>query len=365
MRAATVGQTVAILGPGRGSEGGVGATVRAIADSRLNESYELLVVPTYREGGKAAKIWQSVHGLAVLTVLLVRHRVDLVHLHSSSGPSFTRKALALALARAARCPVVFHVHGGAFKAVLASNGRRYRLRRLALHWALEQADAVVALTPGWAADGAAGADIRSLHVVPNAPELARVPERRSLQGDSQTILFLGHLYREKGVFELLDAFTQLVAERPDLRLVMAGKGSCARALRAHVREAGLEDAVDLPGWVGAEEKLRLLERAACLVLPSYHEGLPLVVLEAMAAQVPVVATAVGGIPEVARDGVEALLVAPRDVGGLADAIARVLDDGDLVASLVGAARTRVVDEYGTEQLAARIGAVYEQVLGAR
>ena len=358
-------RTIALVGPRTDSHGGVGATVRAIAGSTLNEPFEIVVFPTYRDGGPADKVWQAIKSLVALSLLLARRRVDLVHLHSSSGASFTRKALALALARLAGCPTVFHVHGGAFKAVLEGRSRRDWLRRHMLHWALEQADTVVALTPGWARELAASANIRRLRVVPNAPDLAALPRLgRRPNGDTRTILFLGHLYREKGIFELVDAFAELASERKDVRLVVAGEGSAAQALRRHVEAAGVDGLVTLPGWVGPAEKVRLLQHAACLVLPSYHEGLPLVVLEAMTAGVPVVASAVGGIPEVARHELEALLVEPRDVASLRQALERILDDEELAASLVRAARLRARD-FGADALTRRVGSVYEETLAAR
>ena len=201
--------------------------------------------------------------------------------------------------------------------------------------------------------------------MPNAPDLAALPRlRRRPNGDTRTILFLGHLYREKGIFELVDAFAELASEREDVRLVVAGEGSAARALRRHVEAAGLDGLVTLPGWVGPAEKVRLLQHAACLVLPSYHEGLPLVVLEAMTAGVPVVASAVGGIPEVARHELEALLVEPRDVASLRQALERILDDEELAALLVRAARLRARD-FGPDALTRRVGSVYEETLAAR
>jgi glycosyltransferase involved in cell wall biosynthesis len=146
---------------------------------------------------------------------------------------------------------------------------------------------------------------------------------------------------------------------------MAGEGGEAHRLRLEANRLGLNAAVELPGWIGSDEKAELLARAACLALPSHDEGLPLAVLEAMLAGVPVVATSVGGVPEIVADGRHALLVAPRDTEALATALARVLDDPQLAKQLSEAARQRANAEYAPDRLAERVSAVYRDVLASR
>lgn len=353
---------VALVGPRRGSHGGVSATVRTIADCELAERYCFVMVPTMRDGSRLQKLLQALGGIASLLVLTARRKVDLVHLHSSLGASFTRKYLALVFIR--RVPVVFHMHGGAFAMEIKRPGLRGMLRRRALLWALERADGVIALTDAWAQQIAAVARVRRLYVVPNAPDIPERPFRR--KPDNGQILYLGHLYRDKGIFELAEAFARLRRSRPGVRLVVGGEGQDESRLRHRIHELGLsEEDVLLPGWVESDAKLDLLEHATCLVLPSYHEGLPLVVLEAMTLGVPVIATRVGGVPEVVRDGVDGLLVEPRDSEALAHAIAYVLDDPLLAQRLTSAAHERAANEFSSAAMARRVDAIYREVLGPR
>jgi glycosyltransferase involved in cell wall biosynthesis len=200
-------------------------------------------------------------------------------------------------------------------------------------------------------------------VIPNAPELSVSVERSP--SAQQFVLFLGHLYRDKGVYELLEAFAILRSARAELRLVMAGEGSEADELRTRARSLGLDGAVEFPGWVGPDSKAELLAGAACLVLPSYREGFPLALLEAMVVGVPVVACAVGGVPDVVLDTEHALLVPPHDVAALASALERVLDDRKLAARLSNAAQRRALAEYTPDAVAKRVGELYREVLRAR
>jgi glycosyltransferase involved in cell wall biosynthesis len=356
---------VALVGPRADSHGGVAATVRLLQSSRLTADFQLLCVSTYQDGSIATKALAAGRGLGLLAWLCASGRVDLVHLHSSAGASLMRKTVGIALARAARVPVVFHAHGARLVTEERKlNGPLGRLQRGALRWALRSSDAVVALTPGSKQSLVARTQIRRACVIPNAADLNN-PERVMDSGRNRLILFLGHLYRDKGVYELLDAFASLQPSRPGLRLVLAGEGSEAHGLRSEASRLGLDGAVDLPGWVGPDAKAELLAEAACLALPSHDEGLPLALLEAMLAGVPVVATSVGGVPEIVEDGRHALLVTPHDPDALAAALARVLDDSKLAARLSETARRHARAEYTPDSLAERVSALYREVLASR
>jgi glycosyltransferase involved in cell wall biosynthesis len=354
--------TVALVGPCTESRGGVASTIRSLEHSRLADEFHLIPVSTYRDAGSASKAFEAASGLARLTWLCVCGRVDLVHVHVSAGASLARKSLGIGIARATGVPVVLHVHGGSgFHDGRASSSLLGRLEQRMIRWALESSDAVVALTAGWERSLATRGRLRGLYVIPSAPELA-VPVEVTSSGPKRLVLFLGHLYRDKGIYDLLDAFAILRQTRPGLRLVLAGEGPEGHGLRVEASRLGLNAAVELPGWVSPSVKAELLGSAVCLVLPSYHEGLPLVVLEAMVAGVPVVATRVGGVPDIVKDGRDALLVPPHDVDALAAALARVLDDAKLAARLSDAAQRRALAEYTPDALAERVGALYRKVL---
>jgi glycosyltransferase involved in cell wall biosynthesis len=361
-------KTIALVGPAPESRGGIAATIRGIACSPLRQRYGFVCVATYADGSPTRKASCAAAGLTRLAVLLARGQVDLVHVHCASGASFVRKLAAVQLARLADRPTVFHVHGGDFAVKLAAPGVRGRVYRRAFRHALEHANAVVALTEGWAAELRRFGTMRRLAVVPNSPDLPASPNGRGAPGATPYLLYLGHLYRQKGLFELLDAFAALRSRRPELRLVLAGE-SLRRddipvaELLAYAGERGLDtSAVLLPGWVDGERKAELVAATACVVLPSHREGLPLVLLEAMAAGRPVVATTVGGVPEAVRDGIEGLLVEPGDPAALAAALGRVLDDPGLADSMGAAGRRRVLEEYSPDAVATRIGDLYEEVL---
>jgi glycosyltransferase involved in cell wall biosynthesis len=177
------------------------------------------------------------------------------------------------------------------------------------------------------------------------------------------ILFLGRLGQRKGSYDLLNAASKVAIKRPDLRLFLGGDGELNR-VRETALELGISDKVELLGWVRGEEKERLLASAAVYVLPSYNEGLPMSVLEAMAAGLPILSTPVGGIPEAVTDGVEGFLVNPGDVRALADALDRLLGDPELARGMGVAARRKVERAFSADAVLPSVEALYLE-MGAR
>jgi glycosyltransferase involved in cell wall biosynthesis len=150
---------------------------------------------------------------------------------------------------------------------------------------------------------------------------------------------------------------QLLAARPYLRVLLGGDGEL-ELVRARALELGIADHVELLGWVRGEDKERLLAAAVLYVLPSYNEGLPVSVLEAMAAGLPIVSTPVGGIPEAVTDGVEGYLVEPGNVQALADRMDRLLGDQDLAMRMGESARRKVELVFSANAVVPQVEAMY-------
>lgn len=185
-----------------------------------------------------------------------------------------------------------------------------------------------------------------------------VPEiRGDNPGDGPVLGAVSRLAPMKGLEHLLDALPGLRAEYPQIRLRIAGDGGLKEDLHRRASALGLDGSVEFLGHV--QDMKTFYGSIDLLVLPSIHtEGLPLVVLEAMAAGLPVVATTVGGTPEVVRDGREGLLVPPGNSAALADAIGRLLADAPLRRRLGECARRRVVQDFSMAKCANAVLGLY-------
>jgi glycosyltransferase involved in cell wall biosynthesis len=182
--------------------------------------------------------------------------------------------------------------------------------------------------------------------------------------DPFEILSVGQLVPIKAHRLLLAALRRVVDQAPRVRLRLVGDGPERRALEDMTAALGLQGHVIFEGMLNHDRVRELYRRADLFVLPSFEEGLPVVLMEAMAAGVACVATCVAGIPELIRDGESGLLVAPSDSDGLAAAILRLIRDPDLRRRLGLAARRRVVEDYNLERNIAALAAVFRRRLGA-
>ena len=170
------------------------------------------------------------------------------------------------------------------------------------------------------------------------------PSRLSFQ--SPRLLVLGRLIRDKGVDLAISAFAAIADRFPELRMVIGGDGPERSSLEVHAASMGVADRIEFLGWVSPEKVPPLLNSATIVVMPSHREGLPSVALEAALMARPVVATHVGGVPEVVTDRKTGLLVPPGNELALAIALRHLLDKPDTAARLGEAARARAQQIFG-------------------
>jgi len=180
---------------------------------------------------------------------------------------------------------------------------------------------------------------------------------------------VGRLVEKKGFGVLLEALALLHRTGRPVRAVLAGAGPLERVLREQVTLLGLGDLVDMPGPLPQHEVRALVARSAVLAAPCITgsdgnvDGLPTVLIEAMALGTPVVATPVTGIPELVRDGQTGLMVSERDPFELAAALARVLDDNELAMRLARQARLLVEEDYDSRRQARELGSLHSNTQG--
>jgi colanic acid/amylovoran biosynthesis glycosyltransferase len=176
------------------------------------------------------------------------------------------------------------------------------------------------------------------------------------------VLCVGRLVPAKGQAVLIEAAAALIAAGRALRVRLVGDGPDRPALEALVRARGLAGHVIFEGAVDQDGIRALYRQADAFALASFAEGVPVVLMEAMAMEIPVIATGITGIPELIRDGVDGLLVMPSDVAALAAAIARLMDEPLLRRGLGLAGRLRVIDRYNLAVNVGRLAAVFARRL---
>jgi glycosyltransferase involved in cell wall biosynthesis len=287
--------------------------------------------------------------------LLVRESIDIVHAHMprASVPG----AL---LARAARVPVVIsHEHGSALE------GKR--LRAFLDREVVARLSTVMIAVSEWDRQNLIANEKISPDVIRVLPNGVASSDSSPLASPAlattagaHLIGAVGRLYPEKGHADLIVAVDLLRAKGYAVRCVILGDGPQEAELRALIARLGLGEQVELLGW--RDDVDQVVRRLDVAVLCSVREGSPLAMLEYMAAGAPIVATSVGGVPELIGDGDHGVLVAPGDPGSLCSGIAKLLDDRELAGRLGAAARARQAAQFDLGDLIGRVEALYDELL---
>lgn len=346
---------------------GGSVVTQTLLESSLASRYELLHLDISDRRGvenigrfDVGNVWlAAVHGLRFFTMLL-RNRVDMIYVPVAQNTlGFMRDSLFLAPTVLRGIPLVLHFHNGRFgEFVRSAPGPVRGLIRALLRHAQRAIVLGSALRP--MLDGVVPAG--RVAVVPNCvPDSPRDTRRAPQPAGSIRILFLGNLIPGKGYAELIRAAEMLADEGMDVALVLAGAGMAERTRRETLAQTTMPGRIRFTGPVGVEEKHVLLSEADVLALPTYYENEahPLVILEAMAASLPVVSTRYVAIPEMVKDGVTGLLVEPYDIIGLAAALRRLAKDPSLRERMGSAGRARYLEEFTVAQWVERMAEVFD------
>jgi glycosyltransferase involved in cell wall biosynthesis len=344
-----------LLGPSREAISGVTTHLNALISSRLAAHFDLAHFQVGSEGrseGALGKAWRFIASPFSLAAAILRHGAEVVHINTSlNAKAYWRDLVYLAVARLCGARVVYQVHGGS----LATFGGVF------VRWSARLPDVVVVLSQAERERWRAAAPAQLVEALPNGIDCQPYRRYNRAAADRDTplrLIYIGRLAPGKGLFESIEAVRLARSRGVAARLVVAGSRQEEARLRQSVREAGPAREVTFVGPAYGDLKARLLSQADVLLLPSYSEGLPYSLLEAMAAGVVPVVTPVGAIPDVVNDGEHGVLVQPRDAGAIACAIERLSLDKATVARMSAACRKRIANAYSIERVAKDFSELY-------
>lgn len=316
---------------------------------------------TRGEGSAAASLVQVFRAVRKLVKAKMARQVAGVHVNMAERLDFVRESIVLVACKLLGIPTVLHLHA----AQLHHSFRRFPLPLKALvRWIFSLPQACVVL-------GRVSADFvtnelrvpaSKVEIVINGVPEPVVARRLDTVNAVPSVLFVGNLSERKGVSDLLQALAQPALAKVPLRLTLVGGGDVAE-YSAKAERLGVAHKVHFHGWAGQEELARLLAEADVLVLPSYDEGLPLAILEALAHGVAVVCTPVGEIPHVLAHRQSACFVEPGDPASISRGLAQVLTDDALRERLESAGRAMYEAQFSLQKFAASIARIHQRQFG--
>ena len=349
---------VCMLGSDLSVRGGMSTVVSQLLRHQWSRDIQIEYIPTHETGSLLHRCLVFAGGYLRLRRLLKKGQADLVHLHMSQRGSFCRKYILYRLAKRRHVPIVLHLHGSEFMQFYAAapESTKARIREILLG-----CDRVLTLGRNWARNIRSIEPRARLRVLHNAVVIPK--EQAAWQEERTELCYLGVLTPRKGVGDLLYALKLLAGTTPrPIHLTVAGTGEDQSRLEELSRELGLSHRVSFTGWIDDETKHRLLCGSQCFILPSYNEGLPVCILEALSYGVPAVCTDVGSTGEAVLDKKNGRLVQPGDPDALAEAIRYTVSSRETWEALSTCAGQTARDGFDERYVFAQLEDIYAALL---
>lgn len=327
-----------MVGPDLAGQGGVSRVVTIWQDAGFFTGYDFTSIYSCSDASNH-KFITLLKGLWRFVSLLAG--ANLVYIHSSAHTSFYRKSLFLLLARLFGKKVILHIHPSGFYDFYSGTSG---VSRSYSTFVLGQVSIFVVLADEMKHNISIHFPRTPIHVLRNAVNLKEMADCAGIQRQTAELLYLGWYIRAKGVYELVDAIGKLKDRRISVHLNFYGTKEVAQ-LAEYVRSKQLTSEITVNGWIGGDDKLKALYGSTMLILPSHSEGIPNVILEAMATRTPIVATFVGGMKEILRDGENAVTVAVNNPLDLSEKIQLLLQDSVLRTRLAENAYQEAAEKY--------------------
>ncbi|PXX25039.1 glycosyltransferase family 4 protein [Arenibacter sp. ARW7G5Y1] len=255
--------------------------------------------------------------LKLLYFLLTKNYIKIVHIHSASYSSFRRKYIFYQVCSFFQKKIIFHLHGGAFQEFYETANNQIASK---IEGILNNVSCVVCLSNNWKVYYQKQFSPKKIEIIPNIIDFNEKENLRATKtNDTLVFLFLGLIDSNKGIWLLLDTLREHRNELIGKAIFNIGGNGETQKLQRLIKEYELEGVVIFIGWVSGEQKSKRLQEADVYLLPSYNEGLPISILEAMSYSLPIISTYVGGIPEVVSSE-NGILISPGNKEELRAAI---------------------------------------------
>lgn len=304
-------------------------------------------------------VWAQLKLITALKMLCLFWRPDVVHIHTCSQATFWRNSLDVLISRTLMRKVVLHIHGARFHKFLGSlsGGWAWWARRV-----FAMSNATIVLGDQWKKVLEPWCPPGRVYVVPNGVPVPEAIERS--RPERWRIICMANYEERKGQADLIRAVAAM-EDSENVELLLPGfesESGQRQVLLDLAAKLGMADRVDIPGPLMGQDKEVAFAESHIFCLPSYDEGLPMSMLEAMARGLPVLVTSVGAIPEVIVNDENGLMIEAGDIDAMTAALSRLTSEEGLAERLGVTGRQLVIDDFSVARVARQVDGVYRAVI---
>ncbi|URN84120.1 glycosyltransferase family 4 protein [Acetobacterium wieringae] len=338
------------------AKGGITSVANGYLESKLNDKYDISYIETYCDGWRFQKILKALKAYFCFLFIILFKKPDIVHIHSSFGASFYRKAPFVFLASKVNLFIINHVHGADFNEFFVNVNKNRKKRIESLY---KKCDVTIALSDEWKENLSKIVEKEKIEIIENYSILQH---NIKFDREEKRVLFLGFLCERKGCFDIPEVIYRVRQSITDVKFVLAGSGDKEdmNLIKRYIERYDISAYCEFPGWVRGREKEELLSQASLFFLPSYNEGMPMAILDAMGYGLPIVSTSVGGIEKIVHNGENGFVFGPGDIEGFAKAIIKILSNDEYRKFLGNGSINIVRNGYSLEAHIQKVIEVYDK-----
>lgn len=345
---------VLMVGPARNVKGGMTTVVDSYFEYGLKDKVHLKYIESCNDGNKVSKLIQEIKGLYAFKRNIKKY--DIIHIHMASRRSTFRKLKYLTIAQKYSKKVVLHIHGGGFSKFYDEECSAKQKDYIKAN--LNKADKVIVLSEEWNEYFSKIIKNEKLEIIYNG---VKMPERYNKDLSNRNIVFLGRINKQKGIYDLINSIKKVKEKYADVCLYIGGSGE-EEKIKKIVNELNLDENVKMLGWINSEQRDEILRKCAIFALPSYFEGMPMTILEAMSYGCVILSTNVGSIPKVIKNNENGIIFEPGDIDTISDRINFLFDNTDERIKLSQNARETVEREYDIMTHVQMIYNLYDEMM---
>lgn len=334
-----------------GSDSSVKGGITSVIDSFLKYDWngiEIELLPTYIEGSVVRRILFFLKSIFKYIDRLIKNDFDISHIHMSYKGSFFRKYLIVKLNRLFKKKAILHLHGSEFE--MFYNNSNINVKRM-IKSTLESVDCVIVLGENWRSVVSKITSKANIEVFNNA---VNVPDFKAKWNEECiNILFLGVLIKRKGIYDLIEVIRELnesgIIKEKKMNFIIGGSGIEENEIKRKIIEYNLDFCIEMTGWVNGSVKENLLKKSQIFVLPSYNEGLPMAILEAMSYGIPVISSNIGSINEAIIENKTGYMILPGDINELRNKIELICDNNILWKDMSENSRNHIINKFNEKK----------------
>lgn len=331
-----------------GSLGGQMFACKAIINSSISDSIDWTLIDTTADsnilGSNYSRIRKALVRIIKFIYYIIFFKYDYVLIFSGAGWSFWEKGLmALNAQKLSVGKIILAPRSGHIITDINENKRLTRF----ISFVLGKVDVVICQSEFWEtffkklAPAGCSTQFVTIKNIIEFDEYASLPIRCLERNEKITILFMAWVTRNKGIFELVEAIKLLNAKKFKFNLIIGGKGDAYEIIKREVKNSGLSDCVDFKGWITGAEKLNIIANSDIFVLPTYFEGSPNSLMEAMASGKACIATNVSSIPDIIENNINGILIEPYNYIQLSEALEFLIENPDFRSNISIKARESI------------------------